>query len=152
MVLASAALAAAIAACESPAATAIEGLGTGESVTFDLVAGVYAVRWVAQDPGTTDHGCHFGLALEGVDVVEVDVGGIGRNPQAGNVVYRGVPAGTTLTGSTRPMSIATGTYRLRSSGSCAWEAQIVPGDPDALPTPDNGFEQMLDQHEVGSID
>lgn len=132
-------------ACDSSTRLVIEGRGAGESVEFSLREGVYRVRWSAEDAGLTDHGCLFGLSIERT-VAEADVGIRRRGRDSGGkLAYRAIGHGERFDGDEPSILLGNGSYRLRSEGSCAWQAEILPGEPGASPTRGTLEQDSLEQ-------
>lgn len=134
------------AACESSVGLVIDGRGAGASVEFPLRAGVYRVRFSAEDAGLTDHGCLFGLSIEQtVGDPNPQVDGIARRASGGKVVYRTLARGERIVGEEPSIALVDGSYRLRSEGGCAWQAEILPGDPRATVRPGGEQKDALEQ-------
>jgi hypothetical protein len=131
----------AVAGCAPQPGVVLAGVGSGPSAPFDAADGVYHVHWSAHDEGATDHGCLAGLTIEQTRAANTAAAGVRgfRDITALKLTYRSIPVGGRLVGDV-VLNLGTGTYLLRSNGSCAWEAQIRPAGPDESPV--NGNPRM----------
>jgi hypothetical protein len=131
----------AVAGCAPQPGVVLAGVGSGPSAPFDAADGVYHVHWSAHDEGATDHGCLAGLSIEQTRAANAAAAGVRgfREITALKLTYRSIPVGGRLVGDV-VLNLGTGTYLLRSNGSCAWEAQIRPAGPDESPV--NGNPRM----------
>lgn len=110
----------------------LTGLGPGPTGPMMIAEGTYHIHWTAQDHGITDHGCLLGLSVEWV----ADPVGPANRRDTGptKFVYRTLERGDSIVGDYPGLHLPAGTYRLRSEGSCAWQAEITRAAPRETPT------------------
>jgi hypothetical protein len=125
--------------CGPQAGIVLGGFGSGPSASFAEADGVYHIHWTAHDAGATDHGCLVGLSVEQIRAANQEHVIEFRAVTESKLVYRSIPVGARLVGDAA-IYLDAGTYLLRSNGTCAWDAQILPAGPDEIPL--NGNPRM----------